>query len=195
MSPCFLHKLHFSECDIALIFCGFLEFMDQESHLPPGDVEEPSVIITSILLKLQDAAAMAISRVRERLAQGLTVFSVVLLLLWIAAFLYGSFYYSYMPTATFSTPVHYYYRLVNLLRSGFKLKTMFFFSIYIYSTSLIFVCRMDCQSPSSFLCSYPMANISLMRNKKNVSTFFLHLCISKFFRLHRSDAAHHIHRC
>ncbi|XP_004073201.1 seipin [Oryzias latipes] len=114
--------------------------MDQESHLPPGDVEEPSVIITSILLKLQDAAAMAISRVRERLAQGLTVLSVVLLLLWIAAFLYGSFYYSYMPTATFSTPVHYYY-------------------------------RMDCQSPSSFLCSYPMANISLMRNKKNVLTF------------------------
>ncbi|RVE67355.1 hypothetical protein OJAV_G00102200 [Oryzias javanicus] len=115
------------------------DFMDQESRFP-GDVEEPSLIITSILLKLQDAVATVILRVRERLAQGLTVLSVVLLLLWIAAFLYGSFYYSYMPTAAFSTPVHYYY-------------------------------RMDCVSPSSFLCLYPMANISLMRNKKNVLTF------------------------
>ncbi|KAF6726594.1 Seipin [Oryzias melastigma] len=86
--------------------------MDQESHLPSSGVEEPSLIITSILLKLQDAVATAMLRVRERLAQGLTVLSVILLLLSIAAFLYGSFYYSYMPTAAFSTPVHYYYRSV-----------------------------------------------------------------------------------
>lgn len=32
----------------------------------------------------------------------------------------------------------------------------------------LFVCRTDCESPSSFLCSYPVANISLMRNKKHV---------------------------
>lgn len=32
----------------------------------------------------------------------------------------------------------------------------------------ISVCRADCESPSSFLCSYPVANISLMRNKKHV---------------------------
>ena len=32
----------------------------------------------------------------------------------------------------------------------------------------VFVCRTDCESPTSFSCSYPVANISLMRNKKHV---------------------------
>uniref|UniRef100_A0A673ARU7 Seipin n=1 Tax=Sphaeramia orbicularis TaxID=375764 RepID=A0A673ARU7_9TELE len=75
----------------------------------------------------------------NRFIQGFLVFSFVLLVLWIATFLYGSFYYSYMPKASFSTPVNYYYRT-------------------------------DCESPTSFLCSYPLANISLMRNKKHVLT-------------------------
>ncbi|KAM6923432.1 seipin-like [Xenentodon cancila] len=82
---------------------------------------------------------MAILRARQKVAQGLTVLSVILLLLWIASFLYGSFYYSYMPRAAFSTPAHYYYRT-------------------------------DCVPLSSFPCSYPVANISLMRNKKHVLT-------------------------
>ncbi|XP_072252516.1 seipin-like [Leuresthes tenuis] len=114
--------------------------MDRESHLPSEDVGELSVIIGRTLLKLRDVVNSAILRVRLRLVQSFTVFSVVLLLLCIAAFLYGSFYYSYMPRAAFSAPVHYYYRT-------------------------------DCESPASFLCSYPVANVSLMRNKKHVLTF------------------------
>ncbi|KAM4555801.1 seipin-like isoform 1-T2 [Odontesthes bonariensis] len=114
--------------------------MDQESHLPLEDIGEFSVIIGRTLLKLRDVVNSAILRVRLRLLQSFTVFSVVLLLLCIAAFLYGSFYYSYMPRAAFSTPVHYSYRT-------------------------------DCESPASFLCSHPVANVSLMRNKKNVLTF------------------------
>ncbi|XP_038556138.1 seipin-like isoform X1 [Micropterus salmoides] len=114
--------------------------MDQESHLHPGDDGEPSVVIGQMLLKLQDAVVVAISHTRQRVIQGFIVFSVVLLLLSIATFLYGSFYYSFMPKAAFSTPVHYYYRT-------------------------------DCESPASLLCSYPVANISLMRNKKHVLTF------------------------
>uniref|UniRef100_A0A3B4UYQ7 Seipin n=1 Tax=Seriola dumerili TaxID=41447 RepID=A0A3B4UYQ7_SERDU len=94
----------------------------------------------SALYVLQDAVVTAMSHTRKKVLQGFVVFSVILLLLWLAAFLYGSFYYSYMPKAAFSTPVHYYYRT-------------------------------DCESPSSFLCSYPVANISLMRNKKHVLTF------------------------
>uniref|UniRef100_A0A3Q3A3N8 Seipin n=1 Tax=Kryptolebias marmoratus TaxID=37003 RepID=A0A3Q3A3N8_KRYMA len=111
----------------------------QESHVPLEGVE-PSAIVGHALLKLQDAVAMGILRARQRLLQGFTVFSFMLLLLCVAAFLYGSFYYSYMPKAAFSTPVHYYYRT-------------------------------DCESPASFLCSYPVANISLLRNKKHVLTF------------------------
>ncbi|XP_037531723.1 seipin-like [Nematolebias whitei] len=110
--------------------------MEQNSHLPSKDVEEPSVS----LMRLQDAVVMAIVRARQRILQGLTVLSFVLLLLCVAAFLYGSFYYSYMPKAAFSTPVHYYY-------------------------------RSDCESPTSFSCSYPVANISLLRNKKHALTF------------------------
>lgn len=107
---------------------------------PSEDFGEPTVIIGQTLVKLQDVAASLILRVRLRLAQSFTVFSIILLLLWIAAFLYGSFYYSYMPRAAFSTPVYYYYRA-------------------------------DCESPSSFPCSYPVANVSLMRDKKHVLTF------------------------
>ncbi|XP_031158921.1 seipin-like isoform X2 [Sander lucioperca] len=114
--------------------------MDQGSHLHPGDDGELSVLIGQTLLGLRDSFVMVMSRARQRVIQGFIVFSIVVLLLWTAAFLYGSFYYSYMPKAAFSSPVHYYYRA-------------------------------DCESPASFLCSYPVANVSLMRNKKHVLTF------------------------
>ncbi|KAI4819701.1 hypothetical protein KUCAC02_004941 [Chaenocephalus aceratus] len=113
--------------------------MSKKSDMRSGD-GEPSARIFGALLGLQDAVVTWMSRARQRVIQGFTVFSIVFLLLWISAFLYGSFYYSYMPMAAFSTPVHYHYRT-------------------------------DCESPASFLCSYPMANISLMRNKKHVLTF------------------------
>ncbi|MED6291106.1 hypothetical protein CHARACLAT_020149, partial [Characodon lateralis] len=117
------------------------DLMDQKSHLPSEeDVGEPSVIISQVVQSLQHAVVLGISRARRRFLQGFTVFSIVLLLLWIAAFLYGTFYYSYMPKAAFSAPVYYYYRT-------------------------------DCESPSSFWCSYPVANVSLMRNKKHALTF------------------------
>uniref|UniRef100_A0A1A8HTF9 Seipin n=1 Tax=Nothobranchius kuhntae TaxID=321403 RepID=A0A1A8HTF9_NOTKU len=114
--------------------------MEQKSHLPSDDVGGLSVIISRALVKIQDAVAIAILEARRRLLQGFTVFSIVLLLLSVAAFLYGSFYYSYMPRAAFSTPVHYYYRT-------------------------------DCESLSSFLCSHPVSNVSLMRDKKHALTF------------------------
>ncbi|XP_030000592.1 seipin-like isoform X2 [Sphaeramia orbicularis] len=113
--------------------------MDQQTHLHAGGYGQPSVIINRNLQILKDTFGTMVSRARQRFIQGFLVFSFVLLVLWIATFLYGSFYYSYMPKASFSTPVNYYYRT-------------------------------DCESPTSFLCSYPLANISLMRNKKHVLT-------------------------
>ncbi|XP_034739373.1 seipin-like isoform X2 [Etheostoma cragini] len=114
--------------------------MDQGSHLRPGEDEELSILIGHTLLGLQDSFVRVMSRARQRVMEGFMVFSIVVLLLWIAAFLYSGFYYSYMPKAAFSSPVHYYYRA-------------------------------DCESPASFLCSYPVANVSLMRNQKHVLTF------------------------
>ncbi|KAM7000007.1 seipin-like [Tautogolabrus adspersus] len=114
--------------------------MDEDSRLHSGDDGEPSFFIGQVMKIFQRAVIMMIKRTRQRLLQIIVVFFVVFLLLWIAAFLYGSFYFSYMPLAAFSTPVHYYYRT-------------------------------DCESPASFPCSYPVANISLMRNNRQVLTF------------------------
>ncbi|XP_008302534.1 seipin isoform X2 [Stegastes partitus] len=40
-----------------------------------------------------------------------------------------------------------------------------------FSAPVHYYYRTDCDSPASFLCSYPLANISLMRNRKHVLTF------------------------
>ncbi|KAG9346480.1 hypothetical protein JZ751_006791 [Albula glossodonta] len=93
-------------------------------------------LVGPALLWLQDAVALTVLRARRTLLQAAILFCVLVLLLWIAIFLYGSFYYSYMPTASFTTPVHYYYRT-------------------------------DCDPSSSYLCSFPMANVSLLRNGRN----------------------------
>ncbi|XP_028314535.1 seipin-like [Gouania willdenowi] len=114
--------------------------MDLDRPLTSEIDEQPSVLSGKVLVKFQDVVTMAMMWLRRRASQGFVVFSFLFLLLWLATFLYGSFYYSYMPKATFSTPVHYYYRT-------------------------------DCESPTSFLCSYPVANVSLMKNRNSVLTF------------------------
>lgn len=58
---------------------------------------------------LQDVAAVTLLKARRTLLQAAILFCVLVLLLWVSIFLYGSFYYSYMPTVSFSTPVHFYY--------------------------------------------------------------------------------------
>ncbi|XP_072407178.1 seipin isoform X2 [Chiloscyllium punctatum] len=89
---------------------------------------------------VQVHAAELIWRMRRTLLQLAILVSMVLLLLWMSVFLYGSFYYSYMPSVSFTTPVHYRYRT-------------------------------DCDSQGP-LCSYPVGNISLLRNgKEKVMTY------------------------
>ncbi|KAJ3596592.1 hypothetical protein NHX12_002997 [Muraenolepis orangiensis] len=63
-----------------------------------------------VLLWLQDVAAFTLLKARRTLLQALLLFCVIVLLLWVSIFLYGSFYYSYMPTVSFSTPVNYFYK-------------------------------------------------------------------------------------
>uniref|UniRef100_A0A8D3ACF6 Seipin n=2 Tax=Scophthalmus maximus TaxID=52904 RepID=A0A8D3ACF6_SCOMX len=58
---------------------------------------------------LQDVAAGTLLKARRTLFQAAILCCVLGLLLWVSIFLYGSFYYSYMPTVSFSTPVHFYY--------------------------------------------------------------------------------------
>lgn len=58
---------------------------------------------------LHDVAAVTLLKAQRTLFQAAVLLCVLVLLLWVSIFLYGSFYYSYMPTVSFSTPVHFYY--------------------------------------------------------------------------------------
>ncbi|XP_013365507.1 PREDICTED: seipin isoform X1 [Chinchilla lanigera] len=58
----------------------------------------------------QEMGQALAGRARRLLLQFGVLFCSVLLLLWVSVFLYGSFYYSYMPTVSHVSPVHFYYR-------------------------------------------------------------------------------------
>ncbi|XP_072519233.1 BSCL2 lipid droplet biogenesis associated, seipin, like [Salminus brasiliensis] len=131
------------------------EWADHEEHAEPRgswnylssemddmDTEGPSIQeLGGLLIRIQEALIILFMRIRQRVLQTAILVCVLLLLLWVAIFLYGSFYYSFMPTANFITPVHFYYRT-------------------------------DCPSPHHSLCSFPMANLSLLRNgKKQVMSY------------------------
>ncbi|XP_045153177.1 seipin [Echinops telfairi] len=88
------------------------------------------------LLWAQDVGYILASRARKLLLQFGVLLCTVLLLLWVSVFLYGSFYYSYMPTVSHLSPVHFYYRT-------------------------------DCDSSTSSLCSFPVANVSLAKNGRD----------------------------
>lgn len=80
-----------------------------------------------LLIWLQDVAAVTLLRARRTLLRAAILFCVLVLLLWVSIFLYGSFYYSYMPSVSFSTPVHFYYRyrLIGLIRN---IPVLFFYN-------------------------------------------------------------------
>ncbi|KAG9475499.1 hypothetical protein GDO78_003737 [Eleutherodactylus coqui] len=89
-----------------------------------------------LLLWAEDMCLVLFLRTRRLLLQTGILFCVLLLLLWVSVFLYGSFYYSYMPTVKFSTPVHYQY-------------------------------SSTCSPSPGVLCSFPTANVSLLRNSRD----------------------------
>ncbi|XP_022362373.1 seipin isoform X3 [Enhydra lutris kenyoni] len=88
------------------------------------------------LLWAQEVGHVLAGRARKLLLQFGVLFCTILLLLWVSVFLYGSFYYSYMPTVSHLSPVHFYYRT-------------------------------DCDSSSSLLCSFPVANVSLAKGGRD----------------------------
>lgn len=95
-----------------------------------SDVSPPS------LLWLEDMCVVMFLRIRRLVLQTGLLVCAVTFLLWVSVFLYGSFYYYYMPAVKFSSPVYYRY-------SSF------------------------CDPPSGILCSFPSANVSLMRNNRD----------------------------
>ncbi|XP_062405174.1 seipin-like isoform X2 [Sardina pilchardus] len=115
-----------------------MEFEGPDVEEQPGEVELLGQVV-EVLQSLLEASRLLFQRAQQRALQLAVVLCLLLLLLWTAMFIYGSFYYSYMPTASYSTPVHFYY-------------------------------GPNCQS--SAVCSFPMANVSLLRkNKDQVMTY------------------------
>ncbi|CAI5798212.1 seipin isoform X1 [Podarcis lilfordi] len=84
----------------------------------------------------QEVAMLLMLRVRRTVLQTAILLCVLLLLLWISVFLYGSFYYSYMPTVSYVSPVHYKFRT-------------------------------DCGQIGSELCSFPVANVSFIKDSRD----------------------------
>lgn len=112
---------------------------DMENEDP--NIQELGTQIGGLVVGIQEALSILFFRIRQRFLQTTILLCVLTLVLWVATFLYGSFYYSFMPTANFITPVHFYYRT-------------------------------DCASPQHSICSFPMANFSLLKNgKKQVMTY------------------------
>ncbi|XP_042637451.1 seipin [Orycteropus afer afer] len=73
----------------------------------PAMVNDPPV---PALLWAQEVGYILAGRARRLLLQFGVLFCTILLLLWVSVFLYGSFYYSYMPTVSHLSPVHFHYR-------------------------------------------------------------------------------------
>ncbi|XP_073514597.1 seipin [Phyllobates terribilis] len=90
----------------------------------------------SLLQWVEDMFLILFLRTRRLLLQTGILLCILLLLLWVSIFLYGSFYYSYMPTVKYSCPVHYQY-------------------------------SSTCNPSPGILCSFPTANVSLLRNNRD----------------------------
>ncbi|XP_069888208.1 seipin isoform X1 [Dipodomys merriami] len=99
----------------------------------PAMVNDPPV---PAVLWAQEVGHVLAGRARRLLLQFGVLFCTILLLLWVSVFLYGSFYYSYMPTVSHLSPVHFYYRT-------------------------------DCDSTTTSLCSFPVANVSLAKSGRD----------------------------
>ncbi|KAK2890843.1 hypothetical protein Q8A67_013486 [Cirrhinus molitorella] len=101
-----------------------------------GGVQDVGPQIGGLVVQILETMAVLLVRVRKKLLEMAILICVILLVFWVALFLYGSFYYSFMPTANFITPVYFFYRT-------------------------------DCPSPHHSVCSFPVANVSLLKNGKH----------------------------
>ncbi|XP_048058770.1 BSCL2 lipid droplet biogenesis associated, seipin, like isoform X5 [Megalobrama amblycephala] len=107
------------------------EFSSEDSG-----VQDVGPQINGLVVQILKTMSVLLVRVRQKVLEIAILICVILLVFWVALFLYGSFYYSFMPTANFITPVHFFYRT-------------------------------DCPSPLHSMCSFPVANVSLLKNGKH----------------------------
>ncbi|XP_043112364.1 BSCL2 lipid droplet biogenesis associated, seipin, like isoform X2 [Puntigrus tetrazona] len=105
----------------------------EEFDSEDSGVQDVGPQINGLAVQILETMSVLLVRVRQKLLEIAILICVILLVFWVALFLYGSFYYSFMPTASFITPVYFFYRT-------------------------------DCASPHHSMCSFPVANVSLLKN-------------------------------
>ncbi|KAF4105086.1 BSCL2 lipid droplet biogenesis associated, seipin, like isoform X2 [Onychostoma macrolepis] len=108
----------------------------EEFDSEDSGVQDVGPQINGLVVQILQTMSVLLVRIRQKLLEMAILICVILLVFWVALFLYGSFYYSFMPTANFITPVYFFYRT-------------------------------DCPSPHHSMCSFPVANVSLLKNGKH----------------------------
>ncbi|XP_058654832.1 BSCL2 lipid droplet biogenesis associated, seipin, like isoform X1 [Onychostoma macrolepis] len=109
----------------------------EEFDSEDSGVQDVGPQINGLVVQILQTMSVLLVRIRQKLLEMAILICVILLVFWVALFLYGSFYYSFMPTANFITPVYFFYS------------------------------RTDCPSPHHSMCSFPVANVSLLKNGKH----------------------------
>ncbi|TRY90123.1 hypothetical protein DNTS_031611 [Danionella cerebrum] len=109
-----------------------MEELDSED----SGIQDVGPQINDLMVQILETISLLLVWMRQKCLEMAVFICVVVLVFWVALFLYASFYYSFMPTASFMTPVHFYYRT-------------------------------DCPSPHLTVCSFPVANMSLLKNGKH----------------------------
>ncbi|XP_065119908.2 BSCL2 lipid droplet biogenesis associated, seipin, like isoform X2 [Paramisgurnus dabryanus] len=107
-----------------------------EYNTDGSGVEDMGSQINGLVVQIMETMPVLLARIRQKVLEVAILICVILLVFWVALFLYGSFYYSFMPTANYITPVYFSYRT-------------------------------DCSTPHHAMCSFPEANVSLLRNGKH----------------------------
>uniref|UniRef100_A0A8C1SFX5 Seipin n=1 Tax=Cyprinus carpio TaxID=7962 RepID=A0A8C1SFX5_CYPCA len=108
------------------------EFVSEDSG-----VQDVGPQINGLVGQILETTSALLVWIRQKLLEMALLICVILLVFWVASFLYGSFYYSFMPTANFITP------------------------------NVFLISRTDCPSPHHSVCSFPVANVSLLKNGKH----------------------------
>ncbi|KAM9471224.1 BSCL2 lipid droplet biogenesis associated, seipin, like [Clarias gariepinus] len=82
-------------------------------------IHELNTEIGDLLLQIQEVITGLGLRIKQKVVQTANVLCMLHLLVFVAIFLYVGFYYTFMPTASFITPVHFHYRKLSHSVSSF----------------------------------------------------------------------------
>ncbi|KAK3535772.1 hypothetical protein QTP70_021085, partial [Hemibagrus guttatus] len=132
-------------------------------------IHELNTEISNLLLQIHKVITELGVRIKQKVVQTANVLCILQLTIFVAIFLYITFYYTFMPSASFVTPLHFHYR--DLAPSGqSELSIQQHCGISTVCPCIIIMSVLLSSSMhSDSVCSFPVANFSLlMNNRKQV---------------------------